>query len=77
MIHSTSSNRQFVHGAPCSTTLHLTFLARQHWQAFEALRLTDRLLFVVIPATAAGRLTPDVASNTNSDMVKGEVNQTI
>jgi hypothetical protein len=29
-IHSTSSRRQFVHGAPCSTTLHLTFRALQH-----------------------------------------------
>lgn len=41
-IHSTSSNLQFVQGAPCSTTLHRTFRARQHWQAFEARRLTAR-----------------------------------
>ena len=46
-MQSTSSSLQFVHGAPCSTTLHLTFLERQHWQAFEALRFT--LLFGRIP----------------------------
>jgi len=39
-MHSTSSSLQLVHGAPCSTTLQRTFLARQHWQAFEARRLT-------------------------------------
>lgn len=39
-MHSTSSSLQLVHGAPCSTTLHRTLRARQHWQAFEALRLT-------------------------------------
>jgi hypothetical protein len=39
-MHSTSSSRQFVQGAPCSTTLHRTFRERQHWQAFEALLLT-------------------------------------
>ena len=27
-----------MHGAPCSVTLHLTLRARQHWQAFAALR---------------------------------------
>lgn len=42
MIHSTSSNLQLVQGAPCSTTLHLTLRARQHWQAFDALRFTGR-----------------------------------
>jgi len=41
-IHSTSSSLQFVHGAPCSVTLHLTLRARQHWQALEARRLTAR-----------------------------------
>src|SRR5271170_804457 len=40
--HSTSSSRQFVQGVPLSTTSHLTFLARQQWQAFDARRLTDR-----------------------------------
>jgi hypothetical protein len=39
-MHSTSSNRQFVHGAPCSTTLQRTLRALQHWQAFDARRLT-------------------------------------
>lgn len=39
-MHSTSSSLQLVQGAPCSTTLHRTFRARQHWHAFEALRLT-------------------------------------
>jgi hypothetical protein len=29
-MHSTSSSLQLVQGAPCSTTLHRTFLARQH-----------------------------------------------
>ncbi len=37
---STSSKRQLVHGAPCSTTLQRTFLDLQHWHAFEALRFT-------------------------------------
>jgi hypothetical protein len=39
-MHSTSSSRQFVQGAPCSTTLQRTFRERQHWQALEALLLT-------------------------------------
>ena len=39
-IHSTSSSRQFVQGAPCSTTLQRTFLERQHWHALEALLFT-------------------------------------
>ena len=56
-MHSTSSSLQFVHGAPCSVTLHLTFLARQHWHAFEALRLTDLpLLWPSMPTWAAFRL---------------------
>ena len=66
MIHSTSSKRQFVQGAPCSTTLHLTFRARQHWQAFEARLLIARkldacvfpaavlLLFIPITVVASG-----------------------
>lgn len=29
-----------MHGAPCSTTLHRTFLALQHWHALDALRFT-------------------------------------
>lgn len=33
-----------MHGAPCSTTLHLTFLARQHWHALEARLFTGLLL---------------------------------
>jgi len=37
--HSTSSKRQLVHGI-CSTTLHLTFLDRQDWQALDALLFT-------------------------------------
>lgn len=41
--HSISSSLQFVHGAPCSTTLHRTLRARQHWQAFDALLFTDLL----------------------------------
>jgi len=39
ITQSTSSNRQFVHGAPNSITLHLTFRARQHRHAFGARRL--------------------------------------
>jgi hypothetical protein len=39
-MQSTSSSRQFVHGAPCSVTLQRTFRARQHWQAFDARLLT-------------------------------------
>lgn len=61
-MHSTSSNLQFVHGAPCSVTLHLTFLARQHWHAFEALRLTDLpLLWPSMPTWAAFRLDGSVS----------------
>ena len=56
-MHSTSSNRQLVHGAPCSVTLHRTLRARQHWQALDALLLTDRpVVFPSIPAWAALRL---------------------
>lgn len=54
--HSTSSSLQLVHGAPCSTTLQRTFLALQHWQAFEALRLTlfvGRVPFAFRPASPA------------------------
>lgn len=39
-MHGTSSRRQFVQGAPCSTTLQRTLRARQHWQALEARLLT-------------------------------------
>lgn len=42
-MHSTSSKRQFVQGAPCSVTLQRTLRARQHWHALEALLLTERL----------------------------------
>lgn len=42
IIHSTSSSLQLVQGAPCSTTLHRTLRARQHWQALDARRLTGR-----------------------------------
>lgn len=48
-MHSTSSKRQFVHGAPCSTTLQRTFRARQHWQAFDALLLTARKPALLFP----------------------------
>lgn len=51
-MQGTSSKRQFVHGAPCSTTLQRTFRARQHWHAFEARRLTGRLEAVVLEASA-------------------------
>jgi hypothetical protein len=47
--HSTSSSRQFVHGAPCSTTLHLTFRALQHAQALLALRFTGLPLAFATP----------------------------
>lgn len=52
MMHSTSSNLQLVHGAPCSTTLHRTFRARQHWQALDARRFTGRKVWPAgFPAT--------------------------
>lgn len=51
-MQGTSSKRQFVHGAPCSTTLQRTFRARQHWHAFEARRLTGRLEAVVLEPSA-------------------------
>lgn len=55
-MHSTSSSLQFVHGAPCSVTLHLTLRARQHWHALEALLFTERpVVFPSRPAWAALR----------------------
>ena len=58
-IHSTSSRRQLVQGI-CSTTLQRTFLARQHWQAFDA-RLFTLLfccaVFTGSPAWSTLRLT--------------------
>ena len=51
MMQGTSSNRQFVHGAPCSTTLQRTLRARQHWHAFGARRLTARLKVMVAELT--------------------------
>jgi len=57
-MHSTSSNLQFVHGAPCSTTLHRTLRALQHWQAFDALLFTlfaGRMPFDLSPASLAVR----------------------
>jgi len=55
-MQSTSSSLQFVHGAPCSVTLHLTFRALQHWHAFEALLFTERPVGCPsIPAWAALR----------------------
>lgn len=36
-------------GAPCSTTLHLTFLALQHWHALLALLFTARPFAFVFP----------------------------
>lgn len=57
-IHSTSSSRQFVQGAPCSTTLHRTLRERQHWQAFDALLLTllgGRMPLDLRPASEAVR----------------------
>lgn len=65
-MQSTSSRRQFVHGAPCSVTLQRTLRARQHWQALEALRFTalvgtlpsnpaaDALRFCVCEGTSTG-----------------------
>ena len=50
--HSTSSNLQLVQGMPLSTTSHLTFLLLQHWQAFDALLLTGRVLPLLRPAAA-------------------------
>jgi hypothetical protein len=55
-MHSTSSKRQLVQGAPCSTTLHLTFRALQHWHALEALRFTGLpfVAFVLAEAPTLG-----------------------
>lgn len=58
-MHSTSSSLQLVHGAPCSTTLHLTLRDRQHWHAFDALRFTlfaGLILPGFRPAASAVRL---------------------
>jgi hypothetical protein len=58
-MHSTSSSLQFVQGAPCSVTLHLTFLARQHWQALDALLFTALCApFKSMPAAVAFRFNP-------------------
>lgn len=55
-IHGTSSSLQFVHGAPCSTTLQRTFRALQHWQALEARLLTGRPFELTLrPAESALR----------------------
>lgn len=54
-MHSTSSSLQFVHGAPCSTTLHRTFLALQHAHAFEALLLAGLPEGCLKPAVEAFR----------------------
>ena len=67
-----SSSRQLVQGAPCSTTLHLTLRARQHWQALEALLLTALAglpLVVFNPAVEALRL--EVCSELGSPFVRG------
>lgn len=62
-MHSTSSSRQLVQGAPCSVTLHRTLRALQHWHAFEALLLTGRPVpFPSIPAAEALRFVGDDAS---------------
>ena len=59
-MHSTSSRRQFVQGAPCSTTLQRTFRERQHWQALEALLFTLLGgLLPLRPASEAVRFTVD------------------
>ena len=54
-MHSTSSNLQLVHGEPCSTTLHRTFLARQHAHAFDALLLAGLPEEALNPAKEAFR----------------------
>ena len=48
----TSSSLQFVHGAPCSTTLQRTFRALQHWHALLARRFTGRPLLLAAPRPA-------------------------
>jgi hypothetical protein len=56
-MQSTSSSLQFVQGAPCSVTLHRTLRARQHWQALDARRFTERpVVFPSRPAWVAFRL---------------------
>ena len=55
-MHSTSSNLQLVQGAPCSTTLHRTFLARQQAHAFEALLFAGLPEGLLNPAVEAFRL---------------------
>lgn len=78
-MHSTSSNLQLVHGAPCSTTLHRTFRARQHWQAFDARRFTGRKVWPVgFPATVEDLFWPEeeaeeeevAVASTSSDRVE-------
>lgn len=61
MMHSTWSRRQFVQGAPCSTTLQRTLRDLQHWQALDARRLTGRCGRWSRPDAAAERFLPAAA----------------
>ena len=54
-MHSTSSSLQLVQGAPCSTTLHRTFLARQQAHAFDALLFAGLPEGLLNPAVEAFR----------------------
>lgn len=64
----TSSSLQFVHGAPCSTTLQRTFRALQHWHALLALRFTGRpLVLAPRPALLALRFGPELGEDWSSE----------
>lgn len=54
-MHSTSSSLQLVQGAPCSTTLQRTFLARQQAHAFDALLFAGLPEGLLNPAVEAFR----------------------
>jgi hypothetical protein len=58
-----------VQGAPCSTTLQRTFLALQHWQAFEARLLTVLPPGLLNPAAVALRF----ADSPGVDMPEGRL----
>lgn len=73
-MHSTSSRRQLVQGAPCSVTLQRTLRARQHWHALEALRLTARVgPFPSSPAAEAFRFAACVSRTSAGGVDSSEV----
>lgn len=62
-------------GAPCSTTLQRTFLARQHWQALDARRFTllaGRIPLGLRPASVAERFCVEALDACRWDTVESD-----